>query len=127
MLAAARLWLALGALNGMMAVGFGAFGAHGVKDAAVKELLRTGAQYQLVHAAAALACFALLRVMVGPANWAGWLFGVGGLLFGGSLYLLALTGVKALGAVTPVGGLLLIAGWGVLLYGALVSYATPGV
>ena len=125
MLAAARLWLALATLNGMMAVGFGAFGAHGAKDAAVKELLRTGAQYQLVHAAAALACFALMRTLVGPANAAGWLFGAGGLLFGGSLYALALTGVRGLGAVTPVGGLLLLAGWGVLLYGALVGYATP--
>ena len=127
MLAAARLWLALAALNGMMAVGLGAFGAHGVKDAGVKELLRTGAQYQLIHAAAALGCFALLRTMVGPANVAGWLFGVGGLLFGGSLYLLGLGGMRALGAVTPVGGLLLIAGWAVLLYGALITYATPAI
>ncbi len=125
MLAAARLWLALAALNGLMGVAAGAFGAHAAKDAAMKELLRTGAQYQLIHAAAALACFALMRTIVGPANAAGWLFGVGGLLFGGSLYALALTGTKALGAITPVGGVLLLAGWAVLLYGALIGYATP--
>ncbi len=125
MLAAARLWLALAALNGLMGVAAGAFGAHAAKDAMAKELLRTGAQYQLIHAAAALACFALMRTIVGPANAAGWLFGAGGLLFGGSLYALALTGTRALGAITPVGGVLLLAGWGVLIYGALVGYTTP--
>lgn len=118
---AARLWLALAALNGLMAVGAGAFGAHGVSDPQVKEWLRTGAQYQLAHAVAGLACFALLRTMVGPAGWAGWLFGAGGLVFGGSLYLMALTGVRALGAVTPLGGLLLLAGWAALIWGALAN------
>ena len=120
---ATRAWLALAALNGMMAVGAGAFGAHGVSDAAVKGWLHTGAEYQLVHAAAALGCAALLRTMALQAGLAGWLFGVGGLLFGGSLYLMALTGVRVLGAVTPVGGVLMIAGWAVLLWGALASSA----
>ena len=120
---AARAWLALAALNGLMAVGAGAFGAHGVNDPAVKDWLRTGAQYQLVHAAAALGCVALLRTMALQAGLAGWLFGAGGLLFGGSLYLMALTGVRVLGAVTPVGGLLMIGGWAVLLWGALASGA----
>ena len=118
-----RFWLALAAFDGLMAVAAGAFGAHGVADPQVKDLLRTGAQYQLVHAAAALACYGLLRFEIGPAGWAGWLFSLGGLIFGGSLYLLALTGVKVLGAVTPIGGLLLLAGWAVLIWGAL---ARPG-
>ena len=73
-----RFWLGLAALNGLMGVAAGAFGAHAAKDAAAKELLRTGAQYQLIHAVAALACFGLLRLAIGPANWAGWLFGIGG-------------------------------------------------
>ena len=117
----ARLWVALAALNGLLAVAAGAFGAHGVGDPAAKALLHTGAQYQAVHAVAALACFSLLQAMPRQANLAAWLFGLGALLFGGSLYLLALTGVKALGAVTPVGGLLLMAAWAVLGWGALAG------
>ena len=118
-MSAGRLWLALAALNGLMAVCAGAFGAHGVSDPQVKGWLQTGAQYQLVHAAAALACCSLLRVMARQAGVAGWLFGVGGLVFGGSLYLLAMTGVKLWGAVTPIGGLLMIGGWAALIWGAL--------
>ena len=116
-----RIWLALAALNGLMAVAAGAFGAHAASDPQVKEWLRTGAQYQMVHAVAALACYGLLRMAVGPASWAGWLFVIGGLVFGGSLYLMALTGVRVLGAVTPIGGVLLIAGWAVLVWGALAG------
>ena len=70
---------------------------------------------------AALACYGLLRLAVGPASWAGWLFGFGGLIFGLSLYIMAMTGVRALGAVTPIGGVLLMAGWAVLIYGALAG------
>ena len=116
-----RPWLVLAALNGLMAVVAGAFGAHGVSDPAVKGWLHTGAQYQLAHAAAALGCVALLRMMALQANLAGWLFGAGGLVFGGSLYLLALTGMRVWGAVTPIGGVLMIAGWAVLLWGALAG------
>ncbi len=122
-MASGRSWLALAALNGLMAVCAGAFGAHGVGDPQVKGWLQTGAQYQLVHAAAALACFSLMRVMARQAGLAGWLFGVGGLVFGGSLYLLALTGVKLWGAVTPVGGLMMIGGWAALTWGALAGAA----
>ena len=121
-----RIWLGLAALNGLMGVAAGAFGAHGVKDAAAKELLRTGAEYQLIHAVAALACFGLLRMAIGPANWAGWLFGIGGLVFGGSLYVLALTGVRVLGAITPIGGLCMIVGWAMLLWGVFANAATSG-
>ena len=120
-----RIWLALAALDGLMAVAAGAFGAHGMADPQAKELLRTGAQYQLVHAVAALACYGLLRFEIGPAGWAGWLFGLGGLVFGGSLYLLALTGVKVLGAITPIGGLMMLAGWAVLIWGALARPTLP--
>ena len=121
-----RIWLALAALNGLMAVAAGAFGAHGVSDPQVKDWLRTGAQYQLVHAVAGLACYGLLRIAAGPAAWAGWLFGLGGLLFGASLYALALTGARALGAGTPIGGVLMIAGWAVLVWGVLAGAAATG-
>jgi uncharacterized membrane protein YgdD (TMEM256/DUF423 family) len=98
-------WIVLvAALSGALAVGAGAFGAHGASGAAV-EWLKTGAQYQLLHVVAALA---VLRVEArGPA----WLFLIGGLLFAGTLYLMALGLPRWLGAVTPIGGALLIAGW----------------
>lgn len=114
----AYAWLALAAANGLMAVAAGAFGAHGVSDPQVKDWLRTGAQYQLAHAVAGLACFALAPRLAASVGAAGWLFGVGGLLFGGSLYLMALTGVRGLGAVTPLGGLLMLGGWAVLIWAA---------
>ncbi|MBE7217326.1 MAG: DUF423 domain-containing protein [Caulobacteraceae bacterium] len=106
---ALRLWLALAALDGFMAVAAGAFGAHGVSDPYVRDLLRTGAQYQGAHAAAAFAVAAALRDRT--ATVAAALFAVGGLLFGGSLDLLALSGARLWGAVTPVGGLGFLAGW----------------
>jgi uncharacterized membrane protein YgdD (TMEM256/DUF423 family) len=104
-----------------MAVAAGAFGAHAVHDPAVKSLLQTGAQYQAIHAVAALACYGVLRGLPGPATWAGWLFGLGALVFGVSLYALALTGVKVLGAVTPIGGVLMLAGWAAVIWGAVVG------
>lgn len=107
--AAVRLWLALAALDGFMAVAAGAFGAHATSDLYVRELLRTGAQYQGVHAAAA---FGIAAALPGrAATWAVALFAVGGLLFGGSLDLLAVTGAHLWGAVTPLGGLAFLAGW----------------
>ncbi len=118
-----RMWLMLAALNGLMAVAAGAFGAHAVSDPAVKEWLRTGAQYQLVHAVGGIACYGLLKVMLNQAGIAGWLFGFGGLIFGLSLYVMAITGVKAMGAITPIGGVLMMAGWAVLLWGALAGMA----
>ena len=96
--------LLLAALSGALAVGAGAFGAHGASGAAA-DWLRTGAQYQMTHAVAALA--ALHLGARGPA----WLFVVGGAVFAGTLYLMALGLPRWLGAVTPIGGALLIAGW----------------
>lgn len=98
-------WLVIfAALSGALAVGAGAFGAHGVSGAAA-EWLRTGAHYQIVHALAAL-----LAAQMG-ARGPGWLFVAGGAVFAGTLYLMALGLPRWLGAVTPIGGVLLIAGW----------------
>jgi uncharacterized membrane protein YgdD (TMEM256/DUF423 family) len=120
-----RFWLLLAGVNGLMAVTAGAFGAHAVSDPQVKDWLRTGAQYQLVHGVAGLACFGFMRMAVVPAAWAGWLFGFGGLVFGGSLYLMAITGARMLGAVTPIGGLLMILGWTAVIWGVFAgSFAT---
>lgn len=94
----------LAALSGAIAVGAGAFGAHGASGSAA-EWLKTGAHYQLIHAVAALVA---LRLEV---RGAGWLFVVGGGVFAGTLYLMAVGLPRWLGAVTPIGGVLLIAGW----------------
>ncbi len=94
----------LAGLSGALAVGAGAFGAHGASGEAA-EWLKTGGQYQLVHAIAALV--AMQIGARGPA----WLFLAGGMIFAGTLYLMALGCPRWLGAVTPIGGVLLIAGW----------------
>ena len=101
----------------------GAFGAHGLRDRLTADMLavyETGIQYHLSHA------LGLLAVAWAASRWpnawtgsAGWLFVAGILLFSGSLYLLALTGVRWLGAITPIGGLCFIAGWVALAVGAL--------
>jgi uncharacterized membrane protein YgdD (TMEM256/DUF423 family) len=102
----------LAALSGALAVAAGAFGAHGASGPAV-EWLKTGGQYQLIHAIAALVALQL------EARGPGWLFVIGGLVFAGSLYLMALGLPRWLGAVTPIGGVLLIAGWLWLAWGGL--------
>jgi uncharacterized membrane protein YgdD (TMEM256/DUF423 family) len=94
----------LAALSGAMAIAAGAFGAHWAgKD--VADLLKTGGQYQLIHAVAALV--ALRMGARGPAA----LFVIGAALFAGSLYALALGAPHPVGAVTPIGGVAMIAGW----------------
>lgn len=117
-----RTFAALGALSAAVAVAAGAFGAHALKghlspdDLAIFE---TGARYQMYHALALLAvAWAATRWPGGAVSTAGWLFVVGTLLFSGSLYALALTGVRWLGAVTPLGGLAFLAGWVCLAIGA---------
>ena len=98
-------WIAiLAALSGALAVGAGAFGAHGASGQAA-EWLKTGGQYQLIHAVAALV--ALRMAAKGPAA----LFVTGALIFAGTLYLMAIGAPRWLGAITPIGGLLLIGGW----------------
>ena len=99
-------WLAiLAALSGAVAVGAGAFGAHGAPSKEAAEWLRTGAHYQVIHALAALV--AVRTEARGPA----WCFVVGGAIFAGTLYLMALGAPRWVGAITPVGGAMLIAGW----------------
>lgn len=102
----------LAALSGAVAVIAGAYGAHGAHGPAV-EWLKTGSHYELIHAVAALA---LLGRPLGRA--AGWCFLAGGALFAGTLYAMALGAPLWFGAITPIGGLLLIAGWLVLAAGA---------
>jgi uncharacterized membrane protein YgdD (TMEM256/DUF423 family) len=103
-------WLMiLAALSGAVAVAAGAFGAHGASGVA-QEWLRTGGQYQLIHAVAALVALRLEAPDL-PTRGPAWLFVAGGAIFAGTLYLMALGLPRWLGAVTPIGGTLLIAGW----------------
>lgn len=108
-------WFAAGAIAAALGVVLGAFGAHGLKDRVAPDLLaiyETGVRYHLVHALALLAVGWAAERWPGPwASAAGWLFLAGILVLSGSLYLLALTGARWLGAVTPLGGLVFIAGW----------------
>lgn len=118
---ALRLPLLLAALSGALAVGAGAFGAHGAASEAARDWLRTGAAYQLVHAAVAVAAVLAVRGGLPAAVWAAWLFVIGGAVFAAALYGLALGGPRALGAVAPVGGALLIIGWLVLGWAAFAG------
>jgi len=118
-----RRWAVLGALSAFVAVAAGAFGAHALKARLGVDALavwETAARYQMVHA---LALFAVAQAAVAwraPAvQAAGWLFVAGTVLFSGSLYALALTGVRGLGAVTPLGGVAFLAGWACLAWAAI--------
>jgi uncharacterized membrane protein YgdD (TMEM256/DUF423 family) len=117
-----RTFLLLGALSGLFSVAAGAFGAHALKARLSADMLaafETGARYQMFHALGLLACAWASSRAPGPAAWAGGLFAGGTLLFSGSLYALALTGARWLGAVTPVGGVAFLAGWAALALAAL--------
>lgn len=106
---------AVGAVLGFLGVAAGAFGAHALRDSVTAERLaifETAARYHLVHALAILAAH-LLR-----APFAGWAFLAGTIVFSGSLYLLVVLDRSWLGAVTPIGGVLLLAGWAALAVAA---------
>ncbi|AKT44137.1 DUF423 domain-containing protein [Chondromyces crocatus] len=115
-----RVFFLLSGVYGFLGVALGAFGAHGLKtrleslpDAALRTgWWQTGAQYHLIHALAlALAAYLAGRTSATTATVAGFCFAGGVLLFSGSLYVMTLTGIRWLGAVTPLGGLLMLAGW----------------
>jgi uncharacterized membrane protein YgdD (TMEM256/DUF423 family) len=125
----ARIWLALGAVGGLLTVTFGAFGAHALKGHIAPELIanwNTAAHYLGLHSLALFACGLLLLqrssdILLG----AGWAFLLGILLFCGSLFLMALTGDRAFGMVTPVGGFSLMVGWSLLAVAAWRITADP--
>jgi uncharacterized membrane protein YgdD (TMEM256/DUF423 family) len=117
-----KTWMFLAAVNGALALLAGAFAAHGLKARLSPELLGvfdTGARYHMSHALAMGLAALAARAGVARARLAAALFQTGILLFSGSLYLLALTAQTALGFVTPFGGVILLAGWLVLAWGAL--------
>lgn len=112
----AKTFLMIAAISGLLAVVIGAFGAHGLKGRVTEDLLaiyQTGVQYHFYHSFALLVVGLLLLQfpLAGLFNWSGWLFVIGIVVFSGSLYVLSLTGIRWLGAITPLGGLAFIVGW----------------
>jgi uncharacterized membrane protein YgdD (TMEM256/DUF423 family) len=111
-----KTFIFVGALLAAVGVGLGAFGAHGLRGRLSPEMLavfETGVRYHMYHALAILAVAALMTRLEGGRALliAGWSFTAGILLFSGSLYALAITGVTILGAITPLGGLAFLIGW----------------
>jgi uncharacterized membrane protein YgdD (TMEM256/DUF423 family) len=110
-----RTFFIIGALSAFVGVAAGAFGAHALKGRLAADLLaiyEVGVRYQVYHAFALFAAaWAFTRWPSRTATAAGWLFLAGTVVFSGSLYALALTGVRALGAITPLGGVAFLSGW----------------
>jgi uncharacterized membrane protein YgdD (TMEM256/DUF423 family) len=110
-----RAFFVLGSVSALLSVAAGAFGAHALRSRLAPEMLalfETAARYQMYHALALLAVAWAVGRWPGPLMvWSGWLFIAGTLLFSGSLYALALTGLRWLGAITPLGGVCFLVGW----------------
>jgi uncharacterized membrane protein YgdD (TMEM256/DUF423 family) len=118
-----RLFVGLGALNGFVGVALGAFGAHALRGRlapGMTEVWQTAIQYHLTHALGLLLVGLVFLGLPSSAalRWSGWLMALGILLFSGSLYLLALTGARWLGAITPFGGTAFLAAWALLALAA---------
>lgn len=122
----AKLFLCLASISGFMAVAIGAFGAHGLKARISEELMavyQTGVQYHFYHTLALLGVGILVHLFPqsGAFRLSGWMMLVGMLVFSGSLYVLALTGVRWLGAITPLGGVAFLVAWAALAVGIYQS------
>ena len=115
-------FLLIGSILAFLAVGLGAFGAHGLRTRIspdMQTVFETGVRYHMYHSLAILVVALVLGRMGGwLISLAGWFFTAGIVLFSGSLYLLAITGVTTLGAITPIGGLAFLAGWACLALAA---------
>ncbi len=116
-----RLFFIIGSISAFLAVALGAFGAHSLKDRLSPEMLNTfevGVRYHMYHALALIGvAWASVRWPSGSVIAAGWLVLAGTLIFSGSLYLLSMTGLRWLGAITPRGGAVFLLGWLLLAWG----------
>lgn len=122
-----KTFIIVGAINAFLAVALGAFGAHGLKDrldAHYLDIWKTGVQYQMFHAAGLL----VIGLLMGKAaasslfTWSGWLMLAGIILFSGSLYVLSLTKIGPLGAITPIGGVCFLASWVLIILGVVKEF-----
>lgn len=120
-----RLFFGLGSIVALLTVAAGAFGAHALQtriDARAMEIFQTSVRYQMMHALALIAAaWATTRFTSGAVRVGGWAFVVGVVVFCGSLYALALGGPRWLGAITPIGGVAFMVGWGCLAWSALAA------
>ncbi|MEI7931707.1 MAG: DUF423 domain-containing protein [Alphaproteobacteria bacterium] len=119
--------MTLAALNGFISVALGAFAAHGISDAHAAELVKTAATYQFMHAMATTASATFMKVGAVRARFAPGFFLPGILFFSGSLYAMAAGAPSWVGAITPIGGLLFLIGWGVLAWAGLQADTRDGV
>ncbi|MCM3567140.1 DUF423 domain-containing protein [Neobacillus mesonae] len=122
-----KTFIVIGALNAFLAVALGAFGAHGLKDkldAHYLDIWKTGVQYQMFHAGGLLVIALLLGKAASSSlfTWSGWLMLIGIILFSGSLYVLSLTKIGPLGAITPIGGVCFLAAWILMIIGAVKNF-----
>lgn len=119
-----KLFLFLGALNGLLAVALGAFGAHGLEGKITEKSLgiwEKAVNYQMFHTMALLVVGLLLgKIQHVGINWAGWLFFIGIVLFSGSLYIYSTSGIKMFAMITPIGGVAFLIGWVLLGYAVLI-------
>ncbi|MFJ8070542.1 DUF423 domain-containing protein [Peribacillus sp. NPDC096447] len=117
-----KLFIILGALNGFIAVALGAFGAHGLEGKIPDKYLetwQTAVQYQMFHAVGLLVLGLLAGKISSPMiNWSGWLMLIGIILFSGSLFVLSVTQIKVLGAITPLGGVSFLVAWVLMIVAA---------
>lgn len=117
-----KTFILLSAILGFTGVALGAFGAHGLAayfavNPGREDTFRTAVQYHLIHAVALLgAAWVAERYPGWPANTAGWLLFAGAVIFAGALYILSVFQVRIFGAVAPIGGLLMLAGWALLAW-----------
>jgi uncharacterized membrane protein YgdD (TMEM256/DUF423 family) len=122
----AKLFIALGSLNALLAVMLGAFGAHSLKSRLTENMLaayQTGVQYHIYHALG-LILVGIIIIQTLPSSifkWSGWLMLTGIILFSGSLYFLSVTNIRWLGAITPIGGIAFIIAWLTLFVGIIRS------
>lgn len=119
----ARVFVILGSINMLIAVALGAFGAHIVRDLINDHyytIYQTGVDYHMFHSLGILLVGILaLKIPGKQINWSGWLLFIGIVIFSGSLYVLSLTGINIIGAITPIGGVSFLIGWLLL---ALAAY-----
>jgi uncharacterized membrane protein YgdD (TMEM256/DUF423 family) len=119
-----KLFIIIGAVNAFLAVALGAFGAHGLEGkvpAKYLETWQTGVTYQMFHAVGILIIGILLGNLPATSllSWSGWLMLIGIILFSGSLYVLTLTQISVLGAITPLGGVSFLVAWVLLIIAAV--------
>lgn len=122
-----KMFIFLGSINAFLAVASGAFGAHGLKSRLTEEMLtifETGVHYHFLHALG-LILTGIIALKISDSNlvnWSGIFLLVGIIIFSGSLYVLSLTGIRMIGAITPIGGISFLAGWILLAIAALKHF-----